>query len=139
MECPDGFECRKNVGKKKRKRGPVGTFTSLVCVKKNSLPAKNSLGHFLGSGSPWKLQSGEVTKENRRIRFISPHRRVSLQNSNLFLKLAKEMKIKISQNIGIRQKSTLHIYFQNSLSHRSRLLLRNARKVGANILWGIVS
>ena len=108
-----------------------------MCKEKN-LPAKNSLGHILGSGSSWKLQSGELTKENRRIRFISPHHKVSLQNSNLFLKLAKKMKIRISQNMGISQKSILHICFHNSLSHRSRLLLRNARKVGANILWGIV-
>ena len=34
------------------------------------------------------------------------------------------MKIKISKNMGISQKSVLHIFFQNSLSHRSRLLLR---------------
>ena len=137
MECPEGLERRKNVGNKKRTRGPVGTFTLLVCVKKKNLPAKNSLGNILGSGSPWKLQSGELTKESRRVRFISPYHRVSLQNSNLFLKLAKEMKIKISQNMGISQKSILHICFHNSLSHRSRLLSRNARKVGANSLWRI--
>ena len=34
MECPEGLERGKNVGKKKRTRGPVGTFTLLVCVKK---------------------------------------------------------------------------------------------------------
>ena len=34
MECPEGWERRKNVGKKKRKRGPVGTFTSLVSMGK---------------------------------------------------------------------------------------------------------
>ena len=34
MECPEGLERRKNVGKKKRKRGPVGTFTSLVSMNK---------------------------------------------------------------------------------------------------------
>ena len=34
MECPERLERGKNVGKKKRTRGPVGTFTLLVCVKK---------------------------------------------------------------------------------------------------------
>ena len=34
MECPEELERGKNVGKKKRTRGPVGTFTLLVCVKK---------------------------------------------------------------------------------------------------------
>ena len=38
-----------------------------------------------GENSP-----GEPTRKNRPIRFISPHHRVSLQNSNLFLKLAKQ-------------------------------------------------
>ena len=90
MECPKGLERGKNVGKKKRTRGPVGTFTLLVCVQRKKPASKTSLGHILGSGSSWKLQSGELTKENRRIRFISPHHRVSLQNSNLFLKLAKK-------------------------------------------------
>ena len=36
MECPEGLERGKNVGKKKRTRGPVGTFTLLVCVKKKT-------------------------------------------------------------------------------------------------------
>ena len=34
MECPEGLECGKNIGKKERTWGPVGTFTLLVCVKK---------------------------------------------------------------------------------------------------------
>ena len=34
MECPEGLERRKNVGKKKTKTGPVGTFTSLVSMGK---------------------------------------------------------------------------------------------------------
>ena len=85
MECPEGLERGKNIGKKERTRGPV----TGMCKEKN-VPAKNSLGHILGFGSSWKLQTGELTKENRRIRFISPHHRVGLQNSNLFLKLAKK-------------------------------------------------
>ena len=46
MECPEGLERRKNVGKRKRKRGPVGTFTSLVCVKKKTLQQKIHLVIF---------------------------------------------------------------------------------------------
>ena len=34
MECPEGLERGKNVGKKKRTRGQVETFTLLVYVKK---------------------------------------------------------------------------------------------------------
>ena len=60
----------------------------------------------------------EPTKENQRIRFVSPHHRVGLQNSDLLLKLAKEIKLKISQNMGVSQKSLARILFHNSLSHR---------------------
>ena len=40
MECPQGLERGKNVGKQKRTRGPVGTFTLLVCVKKKPCSKK---------------------------------------------------------------------------------------------------
>ena len=61
----------------------------------------------------------EPTKENQRIRFVSPHHRVGLQNSDLLLKLAKEIKLKISQNMGVSQKSLARFFFfHNSLSHR---------------------
>ena len=76
--------------KKEKNERPSWNVHFIGMCKEKNLPAKNSLGHILGSGSSWKLQSGELTKENRRIRFISPHHRVSLQNSNLFLKLAKK-------------------------------------------------
>ena len=58
MECPEGLGRRKNVGKKKRKTGPVGTFTSLVSMgKKNNLPANNPFGNFLvyNSCNNWKF------------------------------------------------------------------------------------
>ena len=104
--------------------------------KEKTLQQKIHLVIFWVPGAHGNCNPSEQTKETRRIRFICPHHRVSLQNSNLFLKLAKKMKIKISQNMGISQKSILHTCFHNSLSHR-RFLLRNAPKVGANILWGI--
>ena len=46
MECPEGLERPKNVGKKKRKRGPVSSLTLLVCVKKKTFQQKIQLVIF---------------------------------------------------------------------------------------------
>ena len=41
LDGPEGLEERRAVGKKKRKRGPVGTLTSLVCKYVPELPKGN--------------------------------------------------------------------------------------------------
>ena len=51
MECPERLERGKNVGKKKRTSGPVGTFILLVCVKKKNVPAKIHLVIFWVPGA----------------------------------------------------------------------------------------
>ena len=51
MECPQGLERGKNVGKQKRTRGPVGTFTLLVCVKKKPCSKKIHLVIFWVPGA----------------------------------------------------------------------------------------
>ena len=52
MECLEGLERGKNVGKKKQKtRGPVGTFTLLVIVKKKTFQQKNHLVVFWVPGA----------------------------------------------------------------------------------------
>ena len=59
----------------------------------------------------------EPTKENQRIRFVSPHHRAGPQNSDPLLKLAKEIKLKISQNMGVSQKSLASIFFFTIVYH----------------------
>ena len=51
MGCPEGLERGKNVGKKKRTRGPFRTFTLLVCVKKKTFQQKIHLVIFCFPGA----------------------------------------------------------------------------------------
>ena len=93
----------------------------------------------LGAESEIRLTSREPTRRNRPIRFISPHLRVSLLNRNLILKLARQVKVKISQNIRISQKSLAHIlgWFLSDLSRSSgvKCLEVDANIWSVNVTW----
>ena len=82
-------------------------------------------------------QPSEPTRKNRPVRFISPHHRVSLQKSNLFVKLAKQMKIKMRM---VRPEfATPRLYKPSALAielNRSKeLLLGRSRVYRVGVLY----
>ena len=85
-----------------------------------------------------KISSYKYPRWTNQKKIISPHQRVSLQKSNSFIKLAKQMKIKVSRNMRISQISPANI-FSRSFIKLKQPLVRNARKVDANIWWIFVT
>ena len=91
MECPEGLERGKNVGKKKRMRSPVETFTLLVYVKKKTFQQKIHLVIFWVPGAHGNCNPVNLLKKIDKSDLFLPTTESAYKtdNSNLFLKLAK--------------------------------------------------
>ena len=91
MECPEGLERGKNVGKKKRTRSPVETFTLLVYVKKKTFQQKIHLVILWVPGAHGNCNPVNLLKKIDESDLFLPTTESAYKtdNSNLFLKLAK--------------------------------------------------